>query len=82
MPPNGEAVKNDIKLPKAMGFNGVRKYQKIEDLRCYYWADKLGLLVWGEKPGAYEFNDTAMRGTYHELVGFVKRDYSHPCIVY
>ena len=42
--------------------------------------EKLGLLVWGEMPSAYEFNDRAMRGTYRELMEFVKRDY-HPCIV-
>ena len=29
-----------------MGFNGVRKHQKIEDPRYLYWADHLGLLVW------------------------------------
>lgn len=80
-PPSEEAIKKDIELTKAMGFNGARKHQKIEDPRYYYWADKLGLLVWGEMPSAYEFNDRAMRGTYRELMEFVKRDYNHPCIV-
>ena len=58
-PPSEEAIKKDIELTKAMGFNGARKHQKIEDPRYYYWADKLGLLVWGEMPSAYEFNDRA-----------------------
>ena len=40
---------------KAMGFNGVRKHQKIEDPRYLYWADALGLLVWEEMPSAYRF---------------------------
>ena len=41
-PPSEEAIKKDIELTKAMGFNGARKHQKIEDPRYYYWADKLG----------------------------------------
>ena len=80
-PPDGEALKRDIELTKAMGFNGVRKHQKIEDPRYYYWADKLGLLVWGELPSAYEFRDTAMKNSACELAGFVERDYNHPCII-
>lgn len=28
----------------------------MEDPRYCYWADKLGLLVWGEMPSAYHFN--------------------------
>ena len=41
--PSDEALKRDVELAKALGFNGVRKHQKIEDPRYLYWADKLGL---------------------------------------
>ncbi len=80
-PPSDEAIQQDILLTKEMGFNGARKHQKIEDPRYYYWADKLGLLVWGELPSAYEFNDNAIINSSKELVEFVERDYNHPCIV-
>jgi len=80
-PPTDEAIIQDIKLTKMMGFNGVRKHQKIEDPRYYYWADKLGLLVWGEMPSCYEFNDNAISRTSNELSEFIFRDYNHPCIV-
>lgn len=30
-PPSSEALKRDIELSKAMGFNGCRKHQKVED---------------------------------------------------
>ncbi len=46
-PPSDEAIKKDILLTKKMGFNGARKHQKIENPRYYYWADRLGLVVWG-----------------------------------
>jgi len=44
-PPNDAAMRKDVELAKAMGFNGVRKHQKIELPRYLYWADRLGLLV-------------------------------------
>jgi hypothetical protein len=56
--PSDEAPARDVELAKLMGFNGVRKHQKIEDPRYLYWADKLGLLVWEEMPSAYRFSPT------------------------
>ena len=50
-----------MELAKAMGFNGVRKHQKIEDPRYLYWADTLGLLVWEEMPSAYRFTHNVDR---------------------
>ena len=58
--PNDAALKRDVELAKAMGFNGVRKHQKIEVPRYLYWADKLGLLVWEEMPSAYAFSARAI----------------------
>lgn len=45
-PPSDTALVKDIELIKEMGYNGVRKHQKIEDPRFYYWCDIKGLLVW------------------------------------
>ncbi|TWF96232.1 hypothetical protein FHU35_121233 [Saccharopolyspora dendranthemae] len=28
----------------------VRKHVKVEPARWYYWADKLGLMVWQDMP--------------------------------
>jgi hypothetical protein len=44
--PTDEALSFDIKAIKAMGFNTIRKHIKVEPARWYYWADKLGMLVW------------------------------------
>ncbi|MBE6981993.1 MAG: glycoside hydrolase family 2 [Ruminococcaceae bacterium] len=79
--PSDEAIRKDVELTKAMGFNGARKHQKIEDPRYYYWADKLGLLVWGEMPSNYDFTPEGQRMFLSELQAFVKRDYNHPCII-
>jgi beta-galactosidase/beta-glucuronidase len=57
---DADALQRDVELVKAMGFNGVRKHQKIEDSRFLYWADILGLLVWEEMPSAYGFMGKAV----------------------
>jgi beta-galactosidase/beta-glucuronidase len=80
-PPSDEALRRDVELAKQMGFNGVRKHQKIEDPRYLYWADKLGLMVWEEMPSAYRFTRTAIRRTIREWSEAIDRDYSHPCII-
>jgi beta-galactosidase/beta-glucuronidase len=79
--PDDTALQRDIELTKALGFNGARKHQKIEDPRYLYWADKLGLLVWEEMPSAYAFGETAMRRLTSEWTAAIERDRSHPCIV-
>ncbi|MCC6070002.1 glycoside hydrolase family 2 protein [Massilia sp. GCM10020059] len=79
--PSDEALRRDVELAKAMGFNGVRKHQKIEDPRYLYWADKLGLLVWEEMPSAYRFSSRAITRIVREWTEAIERDYSHPCVI-
>jgi beta-galactosidase/beta-glucuronidase len=79
--PSDEALRRDVELAKEMGFNGVRKHQKIEDPRYLYWADRLGLMVWEEMPSAYRFTSKAITRMVHEWTEVIERDYSHPCIV-
>ena len=80
-PPSDDALRRDVELAKAMGFNGVRKHQKIEDPRYLYWADRLGLLVWAEMPSAYRFTNDSIMRTTREWMDVIMRDYSHPCII-
>jgi hypothetical protein len=79
--PNDAAVKRDVELAKAMGFNGVRKHQKIEDPRYLFWADTLGLAVWEEMPSAYRFTPQSVERLSREWTAVLERDSSHPCIV-
>ena len=80
-PPSDEAIRFDIEQAKAFGLNGVRKHQKVEDPRWLYWADRLGLLVWGEMANAYEFTPEAVDRLASEWREVVERDASHPAIV-
>ncbi|MDP9052405.1 MAG: glycoside hydrolase family 2 [Acidobacteriota bacterium] len=79
--PSDAALKRDVELAKAMGFNGVRKHQKVEDPRYLYWADVLGLLVFGEMPSAYRFTAKSVKRLLKEWIEVLERDMSHPCVV-
>ncbi len=79
--PDDDAFRLDIQLVKDMGFNGVRKHQKIEDPRYLYWADTLGLLVWVEMPSAYRFTKTSIERLTKEWTAVLDRDFSHPSVV-
>ena len=79
--PDDEAFRRDVELAKALGFNGVRKHQKIENPRYLYWADTLGLLVWEEMPSAYRFTHVSIERLTREWSEALTRDISHPCIV-
>ena len=46
--PDDEALRRDIELSQAAGFNGARLHQKVFEERFFYHADRLGYLVWGE----------------------------------
>jgi beta-galactosidase/beta-glucuronidase len=79
--PDDAALRRDVQLTKAMGFNGARKHQKIEDPRFLYWADQLGLLVFEEMPSAYRFTQESVERLLQQWLEVIRRDASHPCIV-
>jgi beta-galactosidase/beta-glucuronidase len=74
-------LRRDIELAKAMGFNGARKHQKVEDPRWLYWADTLGFLVWAEMANFHQHSQDAERRLVAEWRGAVLRDRDHASIV-
>ena len=80
-PPDGEALLKDLEMVRAMGFNGVRKHQKIEDPVFLYLADHMGILVGEEMPSNYEFCQEGMDALLHEYGEVIARDCNHPCII-
>lgn len=79
--PSGDALRREAELIAELGFNAVRVHQKVEDDRFLYWADRLGLLVWGEMAAAYAFDRRAVQQSLTEWTDAVVRDRSHPSIV-
>lgn len=69
-PPSDEAMINDIKLLKEMGFNMLRKHIKIEPLRFYYHCDRLGIMVWQDMINLVphpKFNTYALNAMFLEM---------------
>ena len=81
--PSDEALKHDIEMSMAMGFNGARLHQKVFEQRFLYWADKLGYLCWGEMPswGIDPARPHTMTVFLREWLEVIGRDFNAPCIV-
>lgn len=81
--PSDDALKNDIELSMAAGFNGARLHQKVFEERFHYWADKLGYITWGEAPSwGMNCNDPEVaRNFLAEWSEEIVRDRNHPSIV-
>lgn len=79
--PDAAALRREVELVKDLGFNAARIHQKAEDPRFLYWADRLGLLIWGETASAYEFGPRAVAALTTEWLELLRRDRSHPSIV-
>ncbi|GGQ92544.1 PA14 domain-containing protein [Streptomyces flaveolus] len=82
--PTDEALAYDLKLHKELGFNSVRKHIKVEPDRWFYWADRLGLLVWQDMPAmtAGVNPGTTARAEYErEMKEMIDEHISSPSIV-
>jgi len=84
--PTDAALRYDIDVTKRLGFNMARKHVKVEPDRWYYWADRLGLIVWQDMPS------TVIRGNAppslesaiqfeRELSALIDQRRNHPSIV-
>ncbi|RYY28105.1 MAG: glycoside hydrolase family 2 [Sphingobacteriaceae bacterium] len=83
--PTDAALRSDLEMIKKLGFNMVRKHIKVEPQRWYYWADKLGLLVWQDmpSPNSYTFGTPPVdkEAFSNELTRMIETHYNSPSIV-
>lgn len=95
--PTDSALLFDLQTAKDLGFNLIRKHQKVEPQRWYYYADSLGLLVWQDMPALGRTDEAwtqtswsttnarvsaGIRNTFqNEWSEIISQLYSHPSIV-
>lgn len=80
--PSDEALKQDIEMSMAAGYNGARLHQKVFEPRFLYWADKLGYLVWGEHSDwGFNYQPKNYSAYIHEWREELLRDRNHPSII-
>ena len=79
--PTDSFMRNEIKLCKDIGLNGIRTHIKVDVPRKLYWADKLGLLVMSDLPNFWgEPTLQAQAESERTLREMIQRDYNHPAI--
>ena len=81
--PTDKALKRDIELSMAAGFNGARLHQKVFEERFHYWADRMGYITWGESASwGCDYNSVeAARNFISEWEEIIIRDRNHPSII-
>ena len=83
--PTDEAILFDIQSMKELGYNMVRKHIKVEPYRWYYYADKLGLLVWQDMPSSNSYTNSPQTidklQFEKELTTMVKTHWNSPSII-
>jgi beta-galactosidase/beta-glucuronidase len=79
--PTLAAYREEVELIKELGFNAARIHQKVEDPRFLFWADRLGLLIWGETANAYAFSPRAAGALTAEWTEIVEQCRPHPSVI-
>ncbi|MGD8213990.1 glycoside hydrolase family 2 protein [Aestuariimicrobium sp. Y1814] len=80
-PPSVQAMKDEVQLILDLGFNSARIHQKVEDPRFLFFADTLGLTIWGETAAAYSFDSQAVAWLTQEWVDIVRANETHPSVL-
>jgi len=87
--PTDDALRFDIEFAKRLGLNSLRKHVKHERKRWYYWADKLGILVFQDFPSGNEGDphtdlprsEEAFQQNFNERKRLIEQHWNHPSIV-
>lgn len=79
--PSLDALREEVELIKELGFTAARIHQKVEDPRFLFWADKLGLLIWGETANAYAYSPRAAAQLTAEWTEIIEQVRPHPSVV-
>ncbi|HEY1590203.1 MAG TPA: LamG-like jellyroll fold domain-containing protein [Solirubrobacteraceae bacterium] len=85
-PPADAAIRSDILAAKGLGYDMLREHAKVQPDRWYYWADKLGILVWQDMPNMRTISaggpTAAQEDEFRrELAAIVTQHRSDPSIV-
>ena len=79
--PTDAALRFDLEMTKALGFNMTRKHIKVEPARWYYYADSIGLPVWQDMPSGWNDSPESQRHFVAEMREMIEDLRNHPSIV-
>ena len=79
--PGPQALRRDLELARAAGYNFVRKHIKLEDPRWLCLADSIGMLVWEEPPSTSRYSAASLAAFNAQVEAMVARDANHPSVI-
>ena len=81
--PTDEALYSDLLTLKSLGFDAIRKHQKVESRRFYFHCDRLGIAVIQDFPGGRGgFGNATVDAQFRlELSHMVRRVAAHPSVI-
>lgn len=79
--PSDEALKFDLQAQKDLGFNSVRKHIKVEPMRWYYHADRMGLLVWQDFVSGDLPTEAGQEAWFDEAKEMMDQLHSSPSVI-
>ncbi len=79
--PTDDALRYDIETARALGYNLIRKHMKVEPARWYYWADRLGMLVWQDMPMGNNWSEWGREHYRDELGRMLAQLHNHPSVI-
>ncbi|MFI5893693.1 glycoside hydrolase family 2 protein [Actinoplanes sp. NPDC051513] len=79
--PTDEALAEDLRLARSLGYNLVRKHLKLEDPRFVHHADVTGMLLWCEPASTGTFSAASTEAFEAQIAPMVERDGNSPAIV-
>jgi len=79
--PTDAALRYDVEILRRLGMNVARKHVKVEMARWYYWADRLGLMIWQDMPSGNNGSPEAKKQFEAELRRLIETHRNHPSII-
>ncbi len=78
--PSADYIRRDYEKAKELGLNCVRIHIKVDDPRCLYWADRLGVLLMCDMPNYQRHTPRSQQLWESTVRAAIERDFNHPSI--
>ena len=78
--PDEDYIRRDYEKAKEFGLNFLRIHIKVDEPRCLYWADRLGILLMCDMPNYQRHTARSQLLWEATLRETITRDFNHPSI--
>ncbi|MCP4642392.1 MAG: glycoside hydrolase family 2, partial [bacterium] len=78
--PDDDFIRNDYAKAKEYGLNFIRIHIKVDEPRCLYWADRLGVLLMCDIPNYQKHTPRSQALWEDTMRATLVRDFNHPSV--